>query len=284
MFQNFILNQTEISIIGYDWELENPECVVCLIHGIGEHADRYDRIGEIFKASGIALTSMDLRGHGNSAGKRGHTAPRKDILTDVDQMIEHAAKKYPGVPILLYGHSMGGNMALEYRKRGNLRQKLSGYIVTAPWILLVRKIPNYLYAFVKFMSIIKPDFPINTNIKNETLGNLDIINKQENKHLMHGKISVKTAIDGLEIGKELINETLTQDGNGDPKPLLLMHGDADKVCLPEGSRIIAELEKELCTYIEWKGLYHEIHNGSPTDDGIMVIDTIVKWIKQFDSK
>ena len=70
MYENFRLLESENKLVGYQWEISQPLAVVCLIHGIGEHAGRYDRIGEAFKKAGIAMVGMDLRGHGLSSGKR----------------------------------------------------------------------------------------------------------------------------------------------------------------------------------------------------------------------
>jgi len=278
MYRNFQF-ESDIKLIGYEWKGDRPRSVVCLVHGIGEHAGRYDRIGEAFKDSGIALVGMDLRGHGLSSGKRGHTSPRKSILKDIDGLIEYGRREYPDIPLFLYGHSMGGNIALDYRRRGNHRTIPEGYIITSPWIILKRKIPGYLYLFSKLMAKVKPDLLMDSDIKDEALGNKDIIDKQANPHLRHGKISVKTALEGIETGKALLNGSLEIRGEGKLKPFLIMQGDADKICDPEGSRSIARLENDRCTYIEWEGLYHEIHNGSPTADGTDVIKAIIEWIK-----
>jgi alpha-beta hydrolase superfamily lysophospholipase len=131
------------------------------------------------------------------------------------------------------------------------------------------------------MAKVKPDFLMNSDIRDETLGNQDIIEKQANHHLRHGKISVKTALEGIETGKALLDNSLKIRGEGPLKPLLLMQGTADVICDPEGSRILAQQEKELCSYIEWEGLYHEIHNGSPSSDGMMVIRAMIDWIQSF---
>jgi len=278
MYRNFGLESNK-KLVCYEWKGGQPESVVCLIHGIGEHAGRYDRIGEAFKESGIALVGMDLRGHGLSSGKRGHTSPRKSILRDIDGLIEYCLREYPDIPLFLYGHSMGGNIALDYRRRGKYRTAPKGYVITSPWIILQRKIPRYLYLFSDMMAKVKPDFLMNSEIKDEVLGNKDVIGKQANQHLRHGKISVKTALEGIQIGEALLNNRLEVIGEGPLAPFLLMQGDADKICDPEGSRIIARQEKDLCTYIEWEGLYHEIHNGSPASDGMEVIRSMIDWIQ-----
>ena len=282
MYRNFPLKGSETKLIVYEWRIEKPKCVVCLVHGIGEHAGRYDRTGESFKESGIAMVGMDLRGHGLSSGKRGHTAPRKSILNDIDELLEYIQKEYPETPIIMYGHSLGGNIVLDYRRRGAYRSMTAGYIVTSPWIILQEKIPVYLYKFAELMAKIKPDFQMSSKINPEILGNIDIISKQENQHLVHGKISVRTALDGIEIAEALENNKAEKKGIEPLKPFLLMHGSADKICAPEGSRKLAELEKDLCQYIEWEGFYHEIHNGGPTTDGMDVIKAMIDWIQNFE--
>ena len=118
MYQLFNLEGRNIKIAGYHYACENPNHVVVLIHGIGEHAGRFARVADHFNKEGIAVVSMDLRGHGRTEGKRGHCAPRAEVLKDIDALIEYTQKLYPGVPLVMYGHSMGGNITLDYRARG----------------------------------------------------------------------------------------------------------------------------------------------------------------------
>ena len=112
MYKLFDFQKRDCIVQGYHFPCENPNHVVCLIHGIGEHAGRFSRVAEHFNEAGIAVVSMDLRGHGRSQGVRGACAPRKEVLKDIDALIEYAQEFYPGVPIVMYGHSMGGNITL----------------------------------------------------------------------------------------------------------------------------------------------------------------------------
>ena len=118
MYDNFVYDTGGFKLAGYIWDVPHPDNVVCIIHGIGEYAGRYDRLAKILNPAGIAVLSMDLPGHGLSAGKRRHAAPRSLVLDDVTEMIRYAEEKWPGIPITLYGHSMGGNICLDYRARG----------------------------------------------------------------------------------------------------------------------------------------------------------------------
>lgn len=74
----------------------------------------------------MAVLALDLRGHGDSVEKKGHCAPRREVLEDVSSLLEYAAEKYPGRKIVLYGHSMGGNITLDYRARGRLNHMPCG--------------------------------------------------------------------------------------------------------------------------------------------------------------
>ena len=138
MYENFILQQFENGKLeGYSWNVDDPEKVICIVHGIGEYGGRFDRVAEAFREKNMAVLAFDLRGHGKSLGKRGHCAPRKDVLSDVSTLIEYAQAIYPEKKLILYGHSMGGNIVLDYRSRGRLNGEVAAYIVTAPWVRLV---------------------------------------------------------------------------------------------------------------------------------------------------
>ena len=133
MYENFKLAKTEYGTIeGYLWHVDDPVKVVCIIHGIGEYAGRYDRIAERLMKDKIAVVSMDLRGHGLTAGPRGHCAPRDKVLGDVTVLLDFAKTKYPGKDIILYGHSMGGNITFDYRARGELCDLPAAYLITSP--------------------------------------------------------------------------------------------------------------------------------------------------------
>ena len=131
MWEEFDLEVEEgkLWLRAYLWPVKAPEQVAVIVHGIGEYAGRYDRVAGILNEANIAVLSMDLRGHGKSPGKRGHGAPRNKVLRDVDCLIVEAEKRYMGVPVILYGHSMGANMVLDYRVRGILANRPVAYLV-----------------------------------------------------------------------------------------------------------------------------------------------------------
>ena len=283
MYNNFILRQLDNGIIqGYSWEVDNPDKVICIVHGIGEYGGRFDRVAEAFRGNNMAAVALDLRGHGNSAEKKGHCAPRSAVLDDVSELIKYAQQKYPEKKIVLYGHSMVGNIVLDYRSRGKLNGEITGYIVSAPWIKLTRKVPKLLYNAVKLMSKAAPSFTISSEVNEELLGNPETVKPYKANPMVHNRISLQCAVDGFEIGMKLEAGTNENNHRAVNIPTLLMHGDCDRICDVEGSRRIAERMKEQgenIEYIEWEGYYHEIHNGNSVSRGDEVISKSVEWAK-----
>lgn len=263
-------------IVGYTWKTEEPKAVVCLVHGLGEYARRYEGVAQLFQTSGITLMAMDLRGHGRSSGTRGHT-PRKETFLDIDWLISTAKEQYPDIPLILYGHSMGGNLVLDYRICGVQRAVPTGYLVTAPWLRLQRKTPFYFYAFVRLMAKIKPEYTISAGLNAENLGSA--MNTIEGNDIYgHGRISVSTAAECFGRAKVLLAESPADLAEDLRKPLLLMQGDADRLCAPEGAKIIARREEETCQYMEWKGFPHELHIGNEKANRLDVVSAMIHWM------
>ena len=281
MYQLFDLEGRNAKIVGYHYVCENPNHVVVLIHGIGEHAGRFARVSDYFNKEGIAVVSMDLRGHGRTEGKRGHCAPREDVLKDIDALIEYAQKLYPGVPLVMYGHSMGGNITLDYRARGGHNDIPCGYIISAPWIRLVRPVTGVLFRTVELLSRLMPQMTISQEFPEEQLGNVEYVRPYKDDPMVQSKVSMLCAYQGFTIGTALEKGTNEDNGRAKNTPCLLMHGTDDKICDIEGSRCFAKLQNpEYFTMIEWPGYYHEIHNGGPEGQtGEDVIKKAIEFIK-----
>lgn len=282
MYENFSFEKRGRAVAGYHFPCEDAKYVMCLIHGVGEHAGRYQRMASMLAARGIAVVSMDLRGHGISLGVRGDTAPRREVLGDVDALIEYGQEFYPGLPLTLYGHSMGGNICLDYRARGGRNDVPDKYIVSAPWVKLVRDISKPLYHGVKAASKVLPKLTISQKFPEKDLGNLEYVRPYETDPLVHSKISLRCAAQCFDIGNSIFEGTNEDDHRADGKPFLLMHGDQDKICSVEGSRRVAQRYKDQpwFTYIEWPGYYHEIHNGGAQATGEAVIEAIAAFITE----
>lgn len=280
MYDNFSFDKRDKAVVGYHFPCENAVSVMCVIHGIGEHAGRYNRMAERLAEKNIAVVAMDLRGHGISQGSRGDTAPRTEVLKDVDALIEYAQQFYPGRPIVLYGHSMGGNICLDYRARGGHNDVPQKYIVSAPWIKLVRAVPKPLYRVVKTASKLVPKIAISQRFPEEDLGNVEKVRPYLEDPLVHPYITLRCAAEGFDIGNAIFDGSNEDNHRADGIPFLLMHGDCDRICSVDGSRALAaRMEGNPgFRYVEWPGYCHEIHNGGREADGEDVIKKIAEFI------
>lgn len=82
--------------------------VVTLVHGLGEHAGRYAHVARHLNQQGWAVVGYDHRGHGRTAGPRGGLRADDDLLHDLAAVVDATRQAYPGLPLMVLGHSMGG--------------------------------------------------------------------------------------------------------------------------------------------------------------------------------
>ncbi len=251
------------------WKPENPKAVVVLIHGHGEHTQRYLHVANAFTQAGYALQSFDLRGHGQSAGQRGHTPNYDSLMGDIADFIVDAQKRFSGLPVFLYGHSMGGNQVINYSLRSP--QELKGVIATGPWLKLAFDPPAAQILMAKLLNNIAPSFSLSSGLSQTALSrDPDVVSKYAADPLVHDKISVRlyTSMYG--------NGFWALEHAGELKiPMLLMHGSADKLTSAQASQEFARKAGNLVTLRIWDGFYHEIHNEP---EKIEVIQTMVDWL------
>ncbi|MGR7026666.1 alpha/beta fold hydrolase [Geodermatophilus sp. URMC 62] len=108
---------------------------VQLVHGLSEHAGRYERLAAALTARGLAVAALDQRGHGLTAestgpGAFGPGATSDAVLDDVRDLGERLATEHPGVPYVLLGHSLGSAVALASAERDGAG--LAGLVLSGP--------------------------------------------------------------------------------------------------------------------------------------------------------
>jgi alpha-beta hydrolase superfamily lysophospholipase len=106
--------------------------VLVIAHGVGEHIGRYARVAQYFVDRGIVVYGFDYRGHGHSEGQKGYIEDFTFYLDDLQKFLETVRTFHPGKKMFLYGHSMGGEVALG--QVGRSCDGLSGLILSAPSI------------------------------------------------------------------------------------------------------------------------------------------------------
>ena len=107
-----------LPITAYRWNCAKPRSVVVVAHGAAEHALRYERFARALNGAGIGVWAMDHRGHGASPGPEGlgdfGTGGWDALVADIHQVVAMAHKAHPGLPLALFGHSMGAAAVQQY--------------------------------------------------------------------------------------------------------------------------------------------------------------------------
>src|SRR5690349_7867930 len=139
----FELDGSEGKISVRLWEHPGARRVVVIAHGYGEHIERYDHVARALRARGAAVYGPDHLGHGRSAGERVLITDLEHVVDDVVQVLERASAAFPGLPVVLLGHSMGGLIATRVAQRTR-RPRLAGLVLSGPAIGLAQAMAQML--------------------------------------------------------------------------------------------------------------------------------------------
>jgi len=244
-----------LEIFAQSWEPEeNLKAVVILVHGLGEHTGRYGHVGKALSDAGFVLAGFDLRGHGKSGGPRGHTPSYETLMDDIAMFIDLVAIRYPGLPHFLYGHSLGGNLVINFGLQR--KTEIIGVIATGPWLQLAFQPPTSKVLLGKMMNNILPGFSQSSGLETLALSRIpEIVSAYENDPLVHDKISARLFITAFETGLWALDHATEIS-----LPLLLMHAHPDRITSSTASSQFAKSAGDKVTLRIWEGLYHEIHN------------------------
>jgi alpha-beta hydrolase superfamily lysophospholipase len=249
----------------------DPKGILCFIHGLGEHIGPYHHVADFFNQNDFALTGFDLPGHGLSEGRRGHIKSFVSLQNTIDQYLQRIDKQYPDPPKILWGHSMGGNLALNYVLKNP--KVISAALITSPWLRTVGPPQGILKTIVRILAKIVPWVVVDNSLSSKDLSHDENISYNQDP-LVHSHISLRLLATMIKKGQWALR-------NADKLsiPLLLMHGSADRVTDPRASQEFSK--KADCDFKLWPALYHEMHNEP---EKYKVLEYMVSWLQNHDSQ
>jgi alpha-beta hydrolase superfamily lysophospholipase len=270
IFQSSWQDRNGIKLHLQAWEPDGrPKAVVGLLHGLGEHIARYAAMAQALVKANYAVVGFDLRGHGRSGGRRGHTPSFEALLDEIDDLRDRIKERHPGRPVFLYGHSLGGELALVYALKR--KPKIRGVIATGPWLRAVVPAPPLKVAVARALN---PILPIYTERWAQLAEDLSrdpgVRSEFEHDPLVHNLITARMYLESRDAGLWAIEHAAEF-----PLPLLLMHGTADKLTSWEASGEFARRLGKRCTWKSWEGWYHELHNEPAASK---VNQTAMRWM------
>ncbi len=268
--QEFFFEHKKQQLFGQYWVPNDCKTMVLLVHGMGEHSSRYtDYVIPELLAKHFGVITYDNFGHGKSTGKRGH-CPNYDALMEVmNGMFSKTKDLAKDLPVFLYGHSMGGNLVINYVLRN--KPVIAGAILTSPFLRLAFQPPVWKITLGKFMQKIAPSVTLSSGLDVNTISRIpEEVEKYQNDPLVHDKVSPNFSFPIVEAGEWAIENASTLE-----TPVLLLHGTDDQIIDYKGSQEFSENTNQ-AELVLLEGGYHELHKDLEKDK---LLKIITKWMQ-----
>lgn len=257
-----------------DWPLSSPRGAILMVHGLGEHIGRYDHVAQQLNSWGWAVSGYDHRGHGRSPGQRGGLVRDDDLLHDLAFAIDRMRARYPRLPLILLGHSMGGIAVARFAaglseprsSQPAWARPIDGIVLSSP------ALDPGLNPFQKFLlktaGNALPDFGNSNGIRVEDICNdADVVAAYKADPLVHGTITGRLGrfiVDaGIQVQKRAAHWKV---------PTLLVYASNERVLNPKGSERFAQTASPaLVKSHAFPNFGHEILNERERDEVFAVM-------------
>jgi acylglycerol lipase len=267
-----------VGAIGIHWErstpVSAPRGVVVVAHGYAEHFARYGELVRHLTDRGFAVAGMDHRGHGRSEGPRGHCGSIDELIADMRTLADMAAAWWPGVPRLLFGHSMGGLLGFVYLLRHP--DTVRAAALSAPALRIPDTAPRALKLVARMLGRVAPRVGFRSKLDATLLSRDPAVGEAYVADpLVHrrGSAGLVRAINAAQAEAFAGAASLRV-------PLLILQGDADRIVDPGGSRDVAARLTGPHELVMLPGYYHELLN-EPVTERARVVDLLDRWFDRW---
>lgn len=264
-------SKTGITVYGQAWLVESPKAVIGIVHGMGEHSGRYNYLVDALTSANISVVSYDQMGHGKTEGKRGHVAKYDILIGCANELVAKMIELVPAKPVFLFGHSMGGNVVLNYLLKR--KPKINGAIVSAPWLKLAFDPPAIQVKLGRLVSGLLPGLVQSTKLDVTAISrDTKEVKRYKDDTLVHDKIST-----AFFVGVHDSGEWALEHAKDLATPLLVYHGTGDRLTSHEASKLFSEAAPGDVTFRSLEGYFHESHNEGEHDRN-EVFKMIIGWV------
>jgi alpha-beta hydrolase superfamily lysophospholipase len=262
-----------ITLYSQNWLPEDiTRAVIAIVHGIGEHSGRYMNVVDYMIPNQIAVYGYDLRGHGKSSDQRGHIDSWKQYRIDLLNFLIMIKSQQLECPIFLLGHSLGALIVLDLILTEP--EELAGVITCGTPIEPVGSAKPHLVALARLLSSVYPRFSVDFGLDLNALSrDPAVVKAYKTDPLVHGKVSARWGTETLSTIESV--KMQVEDIN---IPILILHGEADRIHTAEGTRKFFDQiqfhDKEIRVYPFG---YHEVHNDLNYQE---MLSDLLDWINR----
>jgi alpha-beta hydrolase superfamily lysophospholipase len=244
---------------------------IVIVHGFGEHAGRYlDAVVPRLLEAHLAVFCYDNIGHGKSGGKRGHCRSYSALLELLDNIVVKAKLLNPKKPIFLYGHSMGGNLVLNYDLR--IKSDLAGIVATSPYLKLAFQPPKWKMILGKVMLKMIPSVTMSSGLNPQHISRIDReVEKYIADPLVHDRVSPMYSFPIMAAG-----EWAVDNAHNLRTKTLLCHGTGDKIIDYTATEKFHNNSNNTQLHLIEDG-YHELHKDVGNKN---TLDIIGNWLEE----
>jgi len=256
---------------GRVWAPASARAGVVVVHGLTDHGGRYDGPGRALAEHGIAVLAMDLRGHGRSAGPRGHTPSFDRLIHDVIDSREELRGRIGPVPVFVLGHSMGGLITI--RCVEEFPRVFDGAIVISPWLGTTMRVPRWKLALAGVLSRLVPALPIPARIDAAALSHdAAVVRAYREDPLVHDRITPR-----LFTEAQAAMRLCWQHAERIQLPVLFLIAGDDRIVDAGLALEFAEsLPSDRTTVRVYDGGFHELLNEP---DAERIRDDLREWLE-----
>jgi acylglycerol lipase len=253
------------------WPKADAEVTFAVVHGLGDHARRYERFAQAMTRYGFGTFAIDLRGHGKSAGPRGHVGRWSQWTDDVAAFVKYVEGVVGGEVVPL-GHSFGAAALLSTVLEHKL-PNANRFVVSSPALRLKVSVPALKLTLGKAASKIFPRLTLNNEVDPKTLSRIpEVVEAYRTDPLVHNKISLRMYSEWADACKRVFEQAVEIK-----LPFLILAGTDDQLIDPEGSKQLHELTSTVSELRLLEGRYHEPFNDLENEE---VFSLIAHWLSK----
>ena len=246
------------------WPATAPRAVVLLIHGISEHSGRYEHVGHFLAEHQFEVVAIDLRGFGQSGGRRAYVSSFDEYLDDVEDQLRELRELR--LPVIALGHSMGGLIALSYALTGRPQPDLLA--LSAP--ALGANIPAPLRALAPVLAKVTPRLRVPSPIRGEMLATDPAVGEAYFADPL--VVRATTPALGVALMRQIEWAGAHLDRLG--IPTLVLHGADDPLVPARSTRVLGD--HPLVTRRTYPALRHEIFHET---NRAAILHDLVDWLE-----